>query len=55
MWREHRDDGYCDAKHCRKPVEETHNSKRRAYAVCGRHIEQAITDASKDNGGGNGV
>ena len=48
-WRPHNNDGYCDHTHCRQLYEETHISKKRTYAVCGKHIEDAISAASADN------
>ena len=48
-WRPHEDDCKCDARGCRNHYAETHVSKKRTYAICDDHIEDAISAASEDN------
>jgi hypothetical protein len=48
-WRPHSEDGKCDWLRCRQGYTETHISKKRTYAVCDAHIEDAIVAATTDN------
>lgn len=48
-WRPHKDDGFCDAAHCRKQAEQTHRSRKRDYAFCADHADAGIECAIADN------